>query len=359
MSSSGKKRTPLSLLAFLSTAIAAPAGTLPAIAPHHQESAGFQEKSLPYLEIVEMYRQREYGDALEQTRKLNPQEVTNMVVRWEEMPFRPEDEDLQAAALLHTDFAMQLVSQIKFHAAGFQHTIAERFIDRIRNRSKRDGFQRDWLLALGYFYQTIEFSLGVDGFEYAKQYYDEAVKRFPNDAEVLLSAGTLYEHKGSLKHGEKKHLKKARDLYRRALSADPRLAEAHLRYGRVLEKRGEFDKAKGPLQTALELNESPFINYVALLMLGRIAERERDFEAAMGHYRTAIDRLPEWQVAYVALSHVLHAMGRTKESADVLATTMEARITSSQNFDGWMIYEEGRTNHLAELWKKMREEVSN
>ena len=97
---------------------------------------------------------------------------------------------------------------------------------------------------------------------------------------------------------------------------------------------------------------------MALLVLGQIAEQEKDLETAIGRYRAALDLLPDWQAAYVALSHVLHADGRHKESAEVLAKTMEAPITSPQNFDGWMIYEKGRTNRLAALWKKMREEVS-
>lgn len=341
-------------------------------------TSGLQEKPLHYLDIVDMYRRRQYDEALEQVRKLNPQRIMDMLARWEDLTsppmdyrrtgvrvsgiedlsFRPGDGPLQAAALMHTDFAMQLVNELKFISAGFQLDIADRTIERIANNIKRESCRRDWLLALGYFYQTTKFKLGVDGFEDAKRFYDEAVKRFPSDAEILLSAGTLYEHSGSQRYGEKNYLIKARDLYRLAIDVDPELAEAHLRYGRVLEKRGEFEKAKEPLQTALEFNESPLINYVALLVLGQIAEREKDFDAAVGRYQAALDLLPEWQVAYVALSHLLHSLGRNKESADILAKTMEAPFTSPQNFDGWMVYEEGRTNRLGVLLQKMREEVS-
>jgi tetratricopeptide (TPR) repeat protein len=142
------------------------------------------------------------------------------------------------------------------------------------------------------------------------------------------------------------------------MRAEPSLAEAHMRYGRVLEKRGEAGKAKGPLRTALELDESPFVNYVALLVLGQIVERDGDLETAIAHYTAALELVPNWQVAYVALSHALHAAGRNKESADVLAKTMGAPIPSPRDFDGWMVYEKGRTSRLAVLWKKMREKVS-
>lgn len=178
-------------------------------------AAVVHEEAPQYLEIVALYRRREYEEALTYLRATPPQRTLNMLGTWEDralsrrderhikdMSFRPADDQLQAAAVMHTDFAMRVAEELKFNLASVHLDIAEHLIERIRNRGQREGFLRDWLLAVGYFYQGSVFTLGVlGGFDIAAQYYDEAVKRFPKDAEVLLSAGTLYEWAGSLKYG--------------------------------------------------------------------------------------------------------------------------------------------------------------
>jgi hypothetical protein len=60
----------------------------------------------------------------------------------------------------------------------------------------------------------------------------------------------------------------------------------------------------------------------------------------------------------VALSHALHTTGQWEESNKVLTTTLEARVETSADYDGWMVYESGRSYRLDSLWNRMREEVS-
>ncbi len=327
-----------------------------------------------YFRIVNKYRTPEYFEALTDLREVTEDLLERTIERLGDLPrdrrhitpltevtFDPMDACIQAASMMHTEFGMNVFDEGQYGFAEFHFDIANQLITLILDGDRHDRFFRNWLLALGYYLQGVMFLHDSEhashSFVMAQEYYDEAVRQFGDDAESLLSAGTLYETSGSLRT-DKKHLEKAEELYARAVTADPAVAEAQLRYGRILEKLEKYSEVEAPIAKAIALDESTHITYIAHLIEGRVAERGGRVEEAILHYETAVELIPRWQVAYVSLSHALHVSGRRTESAEVLATSLRLRPETASDYDGWWIYELGRTGRFDRHWTSMREEIT-
>ncbi len=125
--------------------------------------------STDYLDVIDMYRRGEVDAALEHLHEIAPGSINNLLAQWEERAFRPGDDVVQAAAVMHTDFAMRAVDELKFTLAGYHVGVAKRLVERIQNRQKHERFHRDWLLAVGYFFQSSIFVHGAsDSFHVAR-----------------------------------------------------------------------------------------------------------------------------------------------------------------------------------------------
>ena len=335
----------------------------------------------PYVQIVTLYRQKNIDGALRRLQEIGKERVTEVVERLEQLnksarrdagaTSLPSDTCLEAAALVHTDLAMMVTRDTGWARASFHARAARSIIELMQGA---EAFRRDWLLAMAYFHQKAIFSIDWSGrsgktasesvddigralAERAQSYFDEAVELYPEDAEILLAAGTLYEWGGFPRFGDEKRLRKAERLYRRAVEADPDMAEANLRYGRVLQKRGKHRDSAEPLQRTLELDESDVLNYFAHLLLGRLQERRDRAAEAVEHYRSATQILPDWQVAHIALSHALHVSGRRQASLEALARSVDVPAGSEDAMLGWWRYEMGRIRELDLLLERLRDGV--
>ena len=323
-----------------------------------------------YFRIVDLYRTPVYGQSLVALRRLteeldlndvDPREAFESLTGLMTVDWRPSDRCLEAAAMMHGELAMEDFDARQYIVAELHFGVADELMTLISDRELHERFVRNWLLALGYFMQKSMYLHDAEhatgAFVMALRYYDDAVERFGDDGEILVAAGALYESSGTFRAGEKKHLANAEKLYARAVVAAPLLAEAQLRYGRVLEKRGRYRDAEAPVAKAIELDESVHVTYIARLIAGRLAERDGRLEEAIRQYESAIPLLPGWQIATIALSHVLHEVGRREESAKILAESIRARPTSQKDSVGWWIYELGRSARLESLWQHMRQET--
>ena len=251
-------------------------------------------------------------------------------------------------ALLHTDAAIHHVENGAWPKA-FGHFELGQELSRKAGRR----FQRDWALAVALYYQRRIFAGDQEiGFREATALFDDAVDRHPADAEILVAAGAVWEWSGSLPLGESGHLKRAQRLYARALEQEPRLAEAMLRYGKVLERRGRFDEAVQPLEELVALEADYHILYRARMALGNLAERRGLPEPAIRHYRAAIELEPDWQIGYLALSHALHTASEREASRAALE---EALFLSDSTESGWWEYELGLSERADPLLSSMRE----
>jgi len=316
-----------------------------------------------YADLIEEYIRGDYRHAADVLRKRHDVDRSLLL---------PRDRCRQAAAMAHTEVAIRLTGEFQFTHAARQLKVSRKWIDEVEGKPEREKFRRDWLLALATFHHRSILSfdpsrgLGrveevVGGprarlFSEARRFYDEAVDDFENDAEILLSAGAFYEWSGSLST-DKRTLRKAEKLYARARAADPDYTEAQLRYGRALEKRGRYDEARVPL-TAVDANvASTYQAYMAKLILGRVEHETGNVAAAIELYRDATELLPEWQVAYLSLSHALHVAGRRDESREVLAGAIRREAKSVEVFQGWWVYERGNADYFEDIWDRMRAEL--
>lgn len=342
-------------------------GTLSEISPECLASIEDDIVAPRYFQLVTYYRMPAFFSALDELRYTSPEYIVESVDALRDLRKNadndskiqmPDDRCLRAAAMMHTDVVLLDEEAEPSAAADFHLKTAEQLIELVEDSEIRERFRRQWLLILAYFYQMqIPKRRGPGPIEYAKEFFDKAVKRFPDDAEVTLAAGAFYEWSGSHPDGEMGHLKKASQLYERALARDAGAVEALTRYGRVLEKLGRYDVAKQHLTKVVELDADAFCTYTARLVLGNIAERHKDYPEAIEHYETALEMFPQWQVAYFALGHALHVSGRRQESAEVVEAGILLRPRFAEDYDGWGVYDHGMAVRFEPLWQQMREEA--
>jgi tetratricopeptide (TPR) repeat protein len=247
------------------------------------------------------------------------------------------DTDLQAAVLIHTQAAIWKSNERDTKMLEGHWEAAQSICNHIRD----SRFKRKWLIARGYFHQTrLEEKPAVAVLE-------AALREFPEDAEILLSLGTVYESLGEFLgrrrsfgpvptlpysmeeeralrerrffvSGSRKRLERAENFYRRALKARAGFVEAHLRLGRVLYHLGKDDEALRNLVWVIEnATESQYL-CLAHLFAGRLCERSDRIEEALEHYRAAVKAREDWQLAYLALSNSLHRSGELDASREVL-----------------------------------------
>jgi tetratricopeptide (TPR) repeat protein len=154
-----------------------------------------------------------------------------------------------------------------------------------------------------------------------------------------------------------KYLQAARKSLRASLHADPSLAEAHLRLGRVAWRLGDTTEARAELEAALARSGEPRTSYLAQLFLGRLDEDAGRHHDAAARYEAAVALGPEHQSARLALSHARlrdgdpDAARREVEQALVAAGRRKER-------DPLWLYPWGPAVGIGERLEAMRREAS-
>lgn len=194
----------------------------------------------------------------------------------------------------------------------------------------RDGIVRHWYRA------TIAQLLRNEEIAYARPQLAAALRIFANDAHLLLYAGALHETsanarvqavvRGLARLPEVKpvvaspgtELKLAERFFRQSLEADPRLAEARLRLGRVLGVQGRHEEAATEIRrVSPQIKDSQLLYYAELFLgqeeaeLGRRGAARDCFVRAGALYPRA--QSPHLALALLARAHgdrpaMLHAM---------------------------------------------------
>jgi tetratricopeptide (TPR) repeat protein len=190
----------------------------------------------------------------------------------------------------------------------------------------------------------------------------DAVRRFPNDADILLLAGSVYEFIASpgvdigsdarprlrgdafvrtyvtkdtvpdaprpddeherLAEAKRTGLLRAEEYYRKALIADANNREAHLRLGRVLFLTSRLDAALPELRHAAASSDRR-LHYLASMFEGALYEATDQPEAAVAAYEDAVRVCPQCLSGGVALSEAQ----RVKGEAEMAAATLDAALT--------------------------------
>jgi tetratricopeptide (TPR) repeat protein len=325
-----------------------------------------REPTTEFTRLVNLYRNGPLSSAeFESLAQEEPKsflrrfrEVRELIENQPDETLLPDDECLRAASLLETELAMVLARRSQWQKSDFHFDTAWTISTLLQSPGLRVRFQRNWLLASGLFHHELIFvSDPGEAFWRADRYLREAVRRYREDAEILLAAGALLEWSGSLAGGDRSNLEEAESLYARVLAITPSDPEALLRYGWVLEKRGRDREALAPLHRLLEQGAEPNLLYRCRMVLGRLAENDGRLEEAIEHYEHASESIPSWQVASIALGHALHQSGLHDRSRSILdsALTLEG---SEEVLVGWWSYDLGLAQYWKPLLSRMREEVT-
>ena len=325
------------------------------------------EPQTPLLRLVDLYRRGALSDVdlsrfstaerdafLERLKKVREMRYLGIPLTRE-----PDDPCIQAVSLVETELAMRHSERSGWPGADDRFQGAWDTTFWIEDPELQTAFQRDWLLAAGLFHHELIFlNVAEEAFTRADRFFDNAVRRYPDDPEVLLAAGALLEWSGSLRWGVASHLKEAEDLYARALRLAPDDRVALLRHGLVLEKLGRREEAGVLLRRLLELGAREDLLYRSRMALGKIAEASRNLSEAVSHYEAASAAIPSWQVAYLALGHALHSAGAHDRARAVLdrAFSMDGKA-ADETFMGWWSYELGLALRFEPLFQRMRAEV--
>ena len=189
----------------------------------------------------------------------------------------------------------------------------------------------------------------ADGMRKARDSFQQAIGRDPNYAMAYVGLADAYATLGSY-HLLSPHeaLPRARDEVRRALSIDPRLAEAHATMGKIhtdyywnwgqaesdfhqaiklrpkyanshlwysmlLATQGRFDEAVGEANRALELD---YFSPVTRTQVGQVLYRARRYDEAIAALRKTLDLEPNFTAAHYYLGQC-HLMKGNRDEAVV------------------------------------------
>ena len=164
---------------------------------------------------------------------------------------------------------------------GFRDTVSHwnmgrRLLDRVRPVDSktalkttpdpgRDDTVRQWYLAAGAFMSRTRFNESA--------HFERALELFRDDPEVLFAAGAVHETFAGVRtqatlrsmnvprgvtfdvQSESAELRRAEQLYKRALERNPSMVEARIRLGRVLGLRGRHEEAVEQLRQGQSAGE--------------------------------------------------------------------------------------------------------
>jgi len=328
---------------------------------------GIPEPQTSFLRFVDLYRKGALPDSdlsrfSEAEREAFVQRVQKVrEMRYQAIPLtrEPGDPCIQSVSLIETELAMRSSERSRWQEADARFEGAWNTSFWIEDPEHQAAFQRDWLLVAGLLHHELIFvNVAEEAFTRADRFFDNAVRRYPDDAEILLAAGALLEWSGSLRWGVSSHLKEAEELYARARRLAPNEPAILLRHGSTLDKLGRTEDAAVPLLRILELGAGDDVVYRSRMALGRIAEAAGRLHEAITHYEAASAAIPSWQVAYVALGHALHVSGSHERARAALDRALSMDMTSSDEaFMGWWSYELGLALRFEPLIARMHAEV--
>ena len=309
------------------------------------------ELSRRYRAVVETYRAGDADGAVSGLFALDQKAVESMLLQHVKLAERGFNLDpsidrtfLRAAALLHTDAALRCWDERRQMdcAAGLE--VARLLVDFSERDAQRVGsFARRWYVA------SAVIATGYFDPRDALEYFKRAVKKFPDDVQLLTATGwysewladqpavvgSILSHQRSRRQ---RHQREAVQFLTAALRVDPQAQEASLRLARLEASVGEVAKARDRLTALLADGDlNPSIGYLARLILGDIQQDAGNAGEAERLYRDAITLDPIAQSARLALGRLLYAAGDATGAADVVEPFVTHRAPRERN-DPWSDY---------------------
>jgi Tetratricopeptide repeat len=237
-----------------------------------------------------------------------------------------------------------------------------RLHDALKTIDRRSKFLRGWYLLWESVHQTY---IGRP-MPHTLDFLADALRAFPDDAEIQLAAGARWELAWVLMLDNPRvdprrpravvaaTLARARDHLRRSLALDASDLEARLRLIRVLLESNDVDGAAKILADGRWVGIEPAFAYLARLFEGAIRERQGDYRAAAQAYGAAIPHMAQAQSARVARSHLAHLTGARAEAA---ALALDATSSATEQNDPWWVYSRGLTWRVENYLERQRHMV--
>jgi tetratricopeptide (TPR) repeat protein len=178
-----------------------------------------------------------------------------------------------------------------------------------------------------------------------------ALQLLPGESAVLLLAGAHHEALASRQYqsavatrtlggvavvgSEQDELRRAEELFRRALSADPEYLEARLRVGQVIGRLGRHAEALVELRAASAVVD-PVLGYYAQMLIGREEDALRNVASARAAYERAVALIARAQAPRLALSEIEMRNGNRAAAQRWLDDALS--IGSAPFADPWASY---------------------
>jgi hypothetical protein len=232
--------------------------------------------------------------------------------------------------------------------------IAHLLVDAVRptRRDKpapgRDPMVRDWYRATAAWMQYAE--------HYDLGHLNHAQELFPDDADLLFLCATQHETYAATRvqalvgtvvlppgyslepQSAREEQRKAETLLRRAIAANPGLAEAHLRLGHLLAIEGQYNDAERELVVSLERLEDPENRYYVHLFLGAIQEATHQYDAAQATFVRAADLFPTAQSPWLALAALARTRGDRADALQAMQHVYARPPDDVADRDPWWMY---------------------
>jgi tetratricopeptide (TPR) repeat protein len=198
-------------------------------------------------------------------------------------------------------------------------------------------------------------------------HFAEALKLFPDDADVQFQNGCLHETLASPRvqglardatvprgivvqieseHGE---LQDAERRLRRALELRPEFAEARLRLGRVLGRLGRHADAAAELRQILAPFDVAELNYYAALFRGGEERALGNAVAARQAYERAATLFPQAQAPWIALSQIARESGDGAVALQSIQHVLDLPADAEQRADPLWYYHFVQGRHADDL----------
>lgn len=218
----------------------------------------------------------------------------------------------------------------------------------LKERDARSPFLRAWYLVWESALQAVSGEIKTRDLDLL----DDALAAFPDDAQILLAAGSRYElawwdaadsshrnPRGALGRSQTS-LETARFYLRRSAKANPPEAEARVRLAHVLLELGDAREGLDTIATFDWSKARGGLDYLAALLEGALLERLGDTSGADAAYDRAISLADVPQAARVAKAKLAHSTGRRAEAA---AEVSKAMSLPRNQADPWWVFIQGQS----------------
>jgi tetratricopeptide (TPR) repeat protein len=151
-------------------------------------------------------------------------------------------------------------------------------------------------------------------FDQSSRIYKDVLKQYPDNLDCLVNLLYIAQYPNQATPEE------VEDLYQRARTQSPQLAEVYMYHGTALAAQNKYDAAVAELEKAIQLKPN---NAETHAWLADVRERQHRPADAIEQYRIALQQQPDFRVARMELAKNLLYTGRSREAIPVLLPALQ------------------------------------